>query len=122
MLILSLYKNVPLYESPILKLLGQLAFNLDVDSELVSADELLASRTEGGGATTAAQMLAAKLCVEEMPSSQMMAKNAAADNGTEINGGGSVGMTTTATTTTALLLRDGVQDMLIKHHLFSWDL
>ncbi|KAL3083746.1 hypothetical protein niasHS_008236 [Heterodera schachtii] len=105
-----------------LKLLGQLAFNLDVDSELVSADELLASRTEGGGATTAAQMLAAKLCVEEMPSSQMMAKNAAADNGTEINGGGSVGMTTTATTTTALLLRDGVQDMLIKHHLFSWDL
>ncbi|KAL3108857.1 hypothetical protein niasHT_015033 [Heterodera trifolii] len=72
-----------------LKLLGQLAFNLDVDSELVSADELLASRNEGGGATTAAQMLAAKLCVEETPSSQMTAKSAAADDGTEINGGGS---------------------------------
>ncbi|KAL3073338.1 hypothetical protein niasHT_038695 [Heterodera trifolii] len=100
-----------------LKLLGQLPFNLDVDSELVSADELLA-RNEGGSATTAAQMLATKLCVDEAAVPSTTAKSAA-DDGTEING---VGMTTTATTTTALLLRDGVQDMLIKHHLFSWDL
>uniref|UniRef100_A0A914GZF3 Uncharacterized protein n=1 Tax=Globodera rostochiensis TaxID=31243 RepID=A0A914GZF3_GLORO len=78
-----------------LKLLAQFAFSLDVNSELVSAEELARSAAAG----------MAKLCIE---------KEAGTKSGrttpTEMSGANGT------------MLRDGVQDMLIKHHLFSWDL
>jgi hypothetical protein len=75
-------------------LLAQFGFNLDVDSEIVCAEELKTASTK-------------------------MQRGKTEKSGEIEGGGGGGGMDEWERRGP---LKDGVQDMLIKHHLFSWDL